>query len=297
MPFATTDDGVRLHYEETGSGSPVIFVHEFAGDYRSWEPQMRHFGKRYRCLAYNARGYPPSDVPEEVSAYSQARAADDIRAVLDHLGIAKAHVVGLSMGGFATLHFGFRHPARALSLMVGGCGYGAEPEERQRFRGEAEIIAAGLRSAGMGVFAEKYAYGPTRVQFENKDPRGFAEFKAMLAEHSAEGAANTQLGVQRERPSLYDLVEEMRRLTVPTLILHGDEDWPCLKPGILMKRTIPSAALAVLPNCGHAINLEEPDEFNRLVGDFIAQVESGRWPMRDPRAITSSITGMAGEKA
>ncbi|HZB37101.1 MAG TPA: alpha/beta hydrolase [Beijerinckiaceae bacterium] len=297
MPFATTDDGVRLHYEETGSGSPVIFVHEFAGDHRSWEPQMRHFGKRHRCIAFNARGFPPSDVPEEVSSYSQARAADDIGSVLDHLGIAKAHVVGLSMGGFATLHFGFRHPGRALSLMVGGCGYGAEPEERERFRGEAEIIAAGLRSAGMAVFAEKYAYGPTRVQFENKDPRGFAEFKAMLAEHSAEGSANTQLGVQRERPSLYDLVEEMRRLAVPTLILHGDEDWPCLKPGILMKRTIASAALAVMPNCGHAINLEEPDEFNRLVGDFIRQVESGRWPMRDPRAMTSSITGMASERA
>jgi pimeloyl-ACP methyl ester carboxylesterase len=292
MAFATTDDGVRLHYEETGSGSAVIFVHEFAGDHRSWEPQMRHFGKRHRCIAYNARGYSPSDVPENVGAYSQARAADDIRSVLDQLGEGKAHVVGLSMGGFATLHFGFRHPGRARSLCVGGCGYGAEPEQRERFRVEAEAIAADLRTSGMEVFAEKYAYGPTRVQFENKDPRGFAEFKAMLAQHSAAGSANTQLGVQRERPSLYDLVEEMRRLTVPTLILHGDEDWPCLNPGILMKRNIPSAAMAVMPNCGHTINLEEPDEFNRMVGDFIRQVESGRWPMRDPRALSSTITRM-----
>jgi pimeloyl-ACP methyl ester carboxylesterase len=292
MAFATTDDGVRLHYEETGSGSPVIFVHEFAGDHRSWEPQMRHFGKRHRCIAFSARGYPPSEVPEDVSAYSQARAADDIRSVLDHLGEAKAHVVGLSMGGFATLHFGFRHPGRALSLCVGGCGYGAEPDERERFRAEAEVIAAELRSSGMEVFAERYAHGPTRVQFENKDPRGFAEFKTMLAQHSAIGSANTQLGVQRERPSLYGLVEEMRRLTVPTLILYGDEDWPCLKPGILMKRTIPPAAMAVMPNCGHTINLEEPEEYNRVVGDFIRQVESGRWPMRDERAVSTSITGI-----
>jgi pimeloyl-ACP methyl ester carboxylesterase len=196
------------------------------------------------------------------------------------------------MGGFATLHFGFRYPSRALSLCVGGCGYGADPDERDRFRNEAEVIAAELRSSGMKVFAEKYAYGPTRVQFENKDPRGFAEFKTMLAQHSAVGSANTQLGVQRERPSLYDLVEEMRRLTVPTLILHGDEDWPCLKPGMLMKRNIPSAAMAVMPNCGHTINLEEPDDYNRIVGDFIGQVESGRWPMRDPRAVSDSITGM-----
>src|SRR5579884_2199968 len=102
MPHATTDDGVRLYFEETGRGTPVVFVHEYAGDLRSWEPQLRHFGQRYRAIAYNARGYPPSDVPGEVSAYSQIRAADDVAVVLSHLGLDRAHVVGLSMGGFAT---------------------------------------------------------------------------------------------------------------------------------------------------------------------------------------------------
>ena len=292
MPHATTDDGVRLHYEESGSGIPVIFVHEYAGDWRSWEPQLRHFGQRYRAIAYNARGYPPSDVPENVAAYSQHRAADDIRSILDHLKIDRAHIVGLSMGGFATLHFGFRHPTRARSLVVAGCGYGAETESRTRFRAEAEAIAAFIDQNGMQAFAAKYAYGPTRVQFENKDPRGFAEFKQYLSEHSALGARNTQLGVQRERPSLYDLIEDMKRLTLPTLVLTGDEDWPCLNPGILMKQTIPTAALSVMPNCGHTINIEDPDEFNRLVSTFLAQVDAARWPTRDPRAVTASITGM-----
>jgi pimeloyl-ACP methyl ester carboxylesterase len=292
MPHATADDGVRLYYEESGSGIPVIFVHEYAGDHRSWETQMRHFGQRYRAITYAARGYPPSDVPEDVAKYSQVRAADDIGAVLEHLRIDKAHVVGLSMGGFATLHFGFRHPARARSLVVAGCGYGAEPDQRDRFRAEAEAIAEFIATQGIPAFAEKYAYGPTRVQFENKDPRGFAEFKAQLAEHSAVGARNTQLGVQRERPSLYDLTEQMRGLAVPTLVLTGDEDWPCLAPGILMKHYIPTAALSVMPNCGHAINIEDPDEFNRLVGGFLAQVDAGRWPTRDPRVVTASITGM-----
>jgi pimeloyl-ACP methyl ester carboxylesterase len=292
MPHATTDDGIRLYYEETGSGMPLIFVHEFAGDHQSWEPQMRHFGQRYRSIAFNARGYPPSDVPGSPASYSQSRAADDIASILDHLSIDRAHVVGLSMGGFATLHFGFRHATRALSLCVAGCGYGAEPEQRERFRDEAAAIAQFIASAGMPAFADKYAYGPTRVQFENKDPRGHAEFKRMLSEHSPLGSANTQLGVQRERPSLYDLVEDMKRLTVPTLILAGDEDWPCLLPGILLKRNIASAALSFMPNCGHAINLEAPDEFNRIVGDFLGLVDSGRWPMRDPRAVNASITGM-----
>lgn len=292
MPYATTDDGVRLYFEETGKGRPLIFVHEFAGDMRSFEPQMRHFGKRYRTIAFNARGFPPSDVPEQASSYSQARAADDILSILDHVGEKQAHIVGLSMGGFATLHFGMRHHDRASSLCIGGCGYGAEPEKRDGFKAEADLIAKTLLTGDMPAFAEKYAYGPTRVQFENKDPRGFAEFKTMLGEHSALGSANTQTGVQKERPSLFTLVDEMKRITVPTLIITGDEDWPCLLPGILMKQSISSAALSVMPNAGHTINIEEPDEYNRIVGDFLNHVESGRWPMRDPRAVSTSITGM-----
>nr|WP_294519714.1 alpha/beta hydrolase [uncultured Rhodopila sp.] len=292
MPFATTDDGVRLHCEETGAGTPLIFVHEFAGDHRSWEPQLRHFGQRYRAISYAARGYPPSDVPDDLARYSQARAADDIAAVLDHLGIRQAHVVGLSMGGFATLHFGFRHAARALSLVVAGCGYGAEKSQQATFRAEAAATAAFLDEHGIEAFAAKYAYGPTRVQFENKNPRGFAAFKRQLGEHSAIGSRNTQLGVQGQRPSLYDLTEQMAALDVPTLILTGDEDWPCLQPALLMKQTIPTAALSVMPNCGHTINLEDPDQFNRLVGEFLAQVDAGRWPKRDPRALVRSITGM-----
>lgn len=292
MAYAVTDDNVKLYYEETGSGIPVVFVHEFAGDHRSWEPQVRHFGKRYRAITFAARGFTPSDVPPEVNSYSQARAADDIAAVLDHLSIPEAHIVGLSMGGFATLHFGFRHPRRAKSLCVGGCGYGAEPDQQQKFKDEADVVAAAIQTEGMNAFAERYAYGPTRVQFENKDPRGFLEFKQMLAGHNGLGSANTQRGVQRERPSLYALIDQMKALTIPTLILTGDEDWPCLLPGVLMKQNIPSAALVVMPNSGHTINIEEPDEFNRIVLSFITQVDCGRWPSRDPRAIKKSITGM-----
>ena len=292
MPHLTTDDNVQLYYEEVGSGTPVVFVHEFAGDYRSWEPQLRYFARRYRCIAYNARGYPPSGVPAPGAGYSQARAAADIRSVLDQLAIDRAHVVGLSMGGLAVLHFGLTYPERARSLLVGGAGYGSEAGERDKFRAEASTIAARLERDGMAKFAEAYAYGPTRVQFERKDPRGFAEFKDMLACHSAEGAIGTQLGVQRERPSLFDLEAEIAALKVPMLVVTGDEDWPCLLPNIFLKRTCASAALLVLPNSGHAVNLEEPGLFNAALADFFASVDAGRWPVRDPRAISQSITGM-----
>src|SRR5579862_1832746 len=88
-PHAQNDDGVSLYYEEAGAGTPLIFVYEYARDHRAWEPQMRFFGRRYRVIGFAARGYPPSDVPEEVAKYSQARATDDIVAVLDHLKIEK----------------------------------------------------------------------------------------------------------------------------------------------------------------------------------------------------------------
>lgn len=291
MAFAETDDGVKLYFEETGEGFPVIFVHEFAGDHRSWEPQVRHFARRYRCITYNARGYPPSDVPDDPATYSQARACADIKAVLDHLGIAEAHVVGLSMGGFATLHFGLTYPEAARSLVVAGCGYGAEPDRREQFRAEAEAAARSLEQDGMEAFAARYSLGPARVQFQNKDPRGWREFADMLAEHSARGSALTQLGVQRERPSLYDLEDKLRALAVPTLIVNGDEDEPCLLPGIYMKRAIPNAGLAVLPKTGHTMNLEEPDAFNRSLAAFFDLVEAGRWTPRDPRSISDTILG------
>src|SRR5260370_15914385 len=289
MPHLTTDDGVKLYYHEVGTGSPIVFVHEFAGDARSWEAQLRHFGRRYRCMAYNARGYPPSDVPAEVERYSQARACDDIRAALDALKIDKAHIVGLSMGGFATTHFGFTYPGRARSLVIAGCGYGASPGTRAQFTTEAEASAARFEQQGMAKAAQAYALGPSRVQHQNKDPRGWREFAHQLAEHSTTGAAMTLRGVQSRRPSLYDLTEEMKKITAPTLIMTGDEDWACLEPGILMKKTIPTAALAELPNAGHAINLGEPDAFNRHIDAFLQAVELGQWPTPGPRAVAPAL--------
>ena len=292
MPHATTDDGVKLYYEETGAGDPVLFIHEFADDYRGWEPQIRHFSRRYRCIVYNARGYPPSDVPPSPSSYSQMRAVGDALAILDHLSIEKAHIVGLSMGGFCALHFGLNHPGRAILLVVGGCGYGAQADKRDQFRDEALTTADSFESIGMAKTAERYALGPTRVQYQNKDPRGWREFAEHLAEHSAKGSANTMRGVQAERPSLYDLVDDMAKLAVPTLIISGDEDEPCLEPSLLMKRLIPSAGLVFLPLTGHAINLEEPDGFNRAVQEFFTAVEHDAWGPRDPRSQISSIAGM-----
>ena len=292
MSFATADDGVRLHYEEAGEGTPILFIHEFAGDHRSWEPQVRYFSRRYRCITYAARGYAPSDVPDSLDAYTQAQAVADAVAVLDHASIERAHIVGLSMGGFCTLHLGLRHPERALSLVVAGCGYGAQPERQEAFRSESAVIAESFREQGAAEVAKRYSLGPARVQFQNKDPRGWQEFARQLGEHDSTGAELTMLGVQARRPSLYEMTGELEQMTTPLLLITGDEDEGCLEPDLMLKRTIPSAALLVLPRTGHTCNLEDPAAFNRAVADFIATVDAGRWSLRDPRSLATSTTGM-----
>jgi len=289
MPHVTADDGVKLWYEETGSGIPLVFAHEYGGDARSWEPQVRHFARTYRCIVFNARGYPPSDVPADVSMYSQQRACDDIRAVLDGLGIDKAHIIGLSMGGFATLHFGMQYADRARSLVVGGAGYGAPLEVREQFARESLEVADRIEADTMAEFGKSYAIGPARVQFLNKDPRGWQEFADQLCEHSTLGSVNTMRGLQAKRPSLYDFADEMKAMRVPALIVNGDEDEPCLEVGLFLKRTIPSSGLVILPGTGHLTNLEEPALFNQLCGDFLARVDAGRWPLRDPRSTATDI--------
>lgn len=271
MGYATTDDGVRLYFEDAGEGPPVLLIHEFAGDHRSWEPQVVALRERYRCVAYSARGYPPSDVPQAVEAYSQARAVADAVAVLDHLGIERAHVVGLSMGGFCTLHLGLRHADRAWSLTVAACGYGARPDEREGWAAESEANARAFEEEGAAATAERYLVGPGRLQLQRKDRGAWEEQKRRMAEHSGTGSALTLRGVQMRRPSLYDLTDELSRLAVPTLLITGDEDERCLDTNLMLKRTIPSAVLAVLPGTGHACNLEEPDLFNRLLLDFLAR--------------------------
>lgn len=292
MTHITARDGTRLHVEEDGSGAPLLFIHEFAGDHRSWGPQVSHFRAHYRCIVYAARGYPPSDVPQELDSYSQQHAVEDALAVLDGLQIDKAHIVGLSMGGFCALHLGLQAPERAHSLVVAGCGYGAALESQERFRRESAAIAEAFRTEGAARVAPRYAVGPARVQLQNRNPEAWRKFAEQLAEHDSLGSALTMLGVQSRRPSLYAMHGELAALHVPTLILAGDEDDGALDASLMMKRTIPTAGLTVLPRTGHTMNLEDPGVFNRTVAEFLDAVTAGDWRDRDPRSQTASITGI-----
>jgi pimeloyl-ACP methyl ester carboxylesterase len=293
MPYAPCG-GVNLYYEQTGKGTPIVFVHEFSGDLYSWEAQLRYFSRRYRCIAFNARGYPPSEVPQAVSRYSYRIATDDIAGVMHHLGIAKAHIIGCSMGAYSTLQFGLRHPRMALSLTLVGAGAGSDPARHAQFLRDTEAQARRFLELGTAETVKVYLDHPARVQLRNKDPRGFAEFYARVAAHSAPGSANTLRGIQAHRPSIYSLERRLRKLQVPLHVISGDEDGSALAPALFIKRACPSARLTVAPATGHVVNLEEPALFNRLSAEFLAEVDSGRWRPRDPRSLNRST--MAGNR-
>lgn len=281
MPFAPSGD-ISLYYEETGTGTPLLFVHEFVNDYRGWEQQVRYFSRYYRCITFNARGFPPSDVPKDPDQYGLDRAVGDIEAVLDHLGIEKAFVCGFSMGAATSLYFSIRHPQRVLGLVFfgGGTGSGADPAARANFAAACELNAQTFLEEGMsGPTIQASLRGPTRVELLHKDPRSWAEMGKHFAEHSALGSALNMRRYLAVRPSPFDLEDDLRQLRVPILIIAGDQDAPVLESAFYLKKTLPAAGLLIVPNTGHSVNLEEPAFFNAAVDDFLKKVERGRWPL------------------
>ena len=287
MPYALSN-GVRLYYEQAGKGSPIVFVHEFSGDFRSWEAQMRSFSRRYRCIAFNARGYPPSQVPAAVSKYSYKAATDDIASVMRDAGVGKAHIIGCSMGAYSTLQFGLRCPRRALSLTTVGAGAGSDPKGRTQFVKASEATARSFLRDGLAPAMKKYRTAPNRIQLEKKDPRAFREFFTRFAEHSALGHANTLRGVQMRRPPINSLERQLARMAVPAHVVVGDEDESSLDTGFFIKHVCPAARLTIVPATGHVVNVEEPELFNRITDDFLTLVDSGNWKPRDPRSLNKS---------
>jgi pimeloyl-ACP methyl ester carboxylesterase len=281
MPHANIS-GLKIHYEEAGTGYPLIFVHEFGADGREWESQVRYFSRFYRCITYNARGYPPSDVPDNPDQYGWEFAVEDLAGIMTALGIERAHVVGLSMGGYAVLQFGLRYPGRASAIVAAGAGTGSDPVRRDAFVKGAPATARAFLEQGMAAVAEGMGHSPTRIQLKHKDPRGWAEFMEHLRGHSAIGMSHTMARYQGMRPSLHDSQAAFRQLSVPVLLAVGDEDEPCLDTNLMLKAAIPGAGLWVCPNTGHAINLEEPAAFNAEVAAFLSAVERGTWPSRTP---------------
>ena len=288
MPYVETA-GARLYFEESGDGYPIIFVHEFASDIRGWESQLRYFSHGYRCIAYNARGYPPSDVPEEAALYGWEFAVDDIAAVMRGLKIERAHLVGVSMGGYAALQFGLRYPEKASAIVAASVGSGSHPSHRDAWLRETSVLAQIFIEHGMVAMAERMARGPARIQLKYKDWNGWREFISRLRQHSALGMSHTMARCQALRPSLHDLRDQFPDTTIPVLLAVGDEDAACLETNLMLKSALRNAGLWICPNTGHGINLEEPAAFNAQIETFLGAVECGSWrrgyPKTEPRSV------------
>jgi len=252
-------------------------LHEFGSDLRQWEDQVRYFGRAYRCIAYNARGYPPSDVPEDPSAYGWERSVDDIAAVMDGLGVDRAHVVGLSMGAYAALQFGLRYPSRVSAIVSAAAGSGSSPSNRHAWLRETSVLARAFAERGAATIAEKIATSATRIQLKYKDPKRWQEFADQLRHQSGQGLSNTIIRCQALRPSLHDLRDKLATMTTPVLLIVGDEDAACLEANLMLKETLPNAGLWISPNTGHTINLEEPAAFNAHLETFLGAVERQSW--------------------
>jgi pimeloyl-ACP methyl ester carboxylesterase len=261
---------VKLHCEDRSAGPAVLFVHEYGGSCRSFDVQVEAFRARHRCVVFNARGYPPSEVPASVGSYSQYHALADIGAVLDGLGIEKVHLVGASMGAASALQFALKQPGRVLSATLVGIGSGSD--DPALFRQSAEANAKQIETGGMRAFAEQMGRNPNRIRMMEKDPAEFRRSLEGLSRMSPVGHANTMRGVQAGRPPLYADEKRLALFRVPVLVVVGEEDAGCRKPSEFLERVLPDARLVVVPKTGHAVNQEEPAEFNRLCLAFIEAV-------------------------
>jgi pimeloyl-ACP methyl ester carboxylesterase len=280
MPMVPVN-GVKLNVIEKGEGHPVVFLHEFAGNANSWAPQFRRLARKYRCIAYNARGYSPSDVPQDENLYGQEISIADLGGLLDALQIEKAHLVGLSMGAYTSLVYAMRNPGRVTALVAasGGSGSSVDPVKVQAFQTESRARADRILSNWTEVVKEMTT-SPARLQLKRKDPKGYDRFVRDMNEASPRGSAMTMRKVQAERPTLTGMGPELQAMTTPTLLIAGDEDEACIDINIFLKRHMPCAGLAMMPKAGHLVNLEDPTAFNTLIETFFAQAEAGEWPRR-----------------
>jgi pimeloyl-ACP methyl ester carboxylesterase len=276
MPYVQSE-GAKLYYEEAGTGVPIVFAHEFSGDLYSWELQMQYFSRRYRCIVFNARGYPPSEVPESLGRYSPRQAVDDVAVVMRHLGVRKAHIVGCSMGSRTTLDFGLAYPRMAMSLTMIGLGTGSNPRTLPEVERDAERRARQYEEDGLAEVLKGIRKAPNRVQLRHKNPRAFDEFGRRFMLHSPQGCANTLRRIQARRVSLFSMERALATLKVPSHIITGDEDPGALDAGLFMKRVSRAVRLSVVPATGHLVSLEEPDLFNRMTESFFALVEARKW--------------------
>jgi len=255
MPKVRVND-IELYYEVHGQGYPVVFLHGFSGTVNMWQPQVPVLSQECQFIIYDARGHGQSESPPSVDRYSADIVVEDLRQLLGALGIEKAVVGGLSMGGYQSLRFYLRHPemVTALILMDTGPGY-RNPARREEWNRQLEGTANLLETRGIEAYVEA---APTYTSRE------------ILLKLSPIGLANMARKVVAQHDPL--VIENLGEIKVPTLVLVGENDTPFLQASEYMSKTIPGAQHVVIPEAGHAANQDNTEVFNRAVLDFLKKL-------------------------
>lgn len=266
MPRARVN-GVSLYYEIAGSGPPLVLVHGFACGIRSWDPQVRALSRGFRVITYDVRGHGISEAPRDPSSYSQPISTADLRGLLDHLKIRRAAIGGLSMGGNIALNFALAYPAMVRALIVADTGAGSD--ETAEWISGAHTFAQALDRGGVEAFADLAMADPLFARYVAQGPEAERFIRGCLVTHRAHGLAHTAREVLSKRPTIYSLEPRLRQIRVPTLLVVGEHDAPCVRVHGFMAQTIPRATALVIPRAGHLTNLEAPGVFNRAVRRFL----------------------------
>ena len=262
-------NGLSLYYEVAGHGPPLVLAHGFACGLRMWDPQVKALARSWRVVTYDARGHGISGAPADPAAYSQPISVADLRALLEHLEIGRATVGGLSMGGNIALNFALAHPEMVTALVVADTGAGSD--DTADWVATVHAFADVLERDGLEAFADAALSNPLFVRYVAQGPAAERFIRSCLMTHRARGLAHTAREVLAKRPTIYSLAPRLRELSVPTLLIVGEHDEPCVKVHRFMADTIPGARHVLIPGVGHLTNLEAPDAFNRAVTTFLRE--------------------------
>ncbi len=255
MPKVRVND-IELYYEVHGQGYPVVFLHGFAGTVNMWQPQVPALSRDYRFITYDARGHGQSESPPSPDQYSADIVVEDLFQLLETLGIEKAVVGGLSMGGYKSLRFYLHHPQKvtALILMDTGPGY-RNPARREEWNQQEEQLAKRLETEGIESFARSAPTYTPRELMLKQNPIGLANMARKVA-------------------AQYDswVIDNLTEIKVPTLVLVGEKDRAFLQAGDYMSKVIPGAQYTVIPEAGHAANQDNAEAVNQAVLDFLSKL-------------------------
>jgi pimeloyl-ACP methyl ester carboxylesterase len=244
-------NGIEIDYEVSGGGPAVLLSHGYSATRRMWDAQHRVLGERHRVISWSMRGHGETESPTDPARYSAALTVGDMRALLGDLGVRRAVIGGLSLGGYVSLAFYLEHPemVRALVICDSGPGY-RSADAREAWNARALERAAALEARGLD------ALGKSREVRE-----------AVALHRSAQGLAHAARGMLAQEGSR--VIDGLVSIQVPTLIIVGDQDQPFLAPCEYMAKKIPGARLELIRDAGHSSNLDQPEAFNRVLLDFL----------------------------